>query len=211
MGSLTSRGRVAVVLAFLASAGLATGAAVALVNASDGERTPGTTLPRVNPTLVFPSGTPTPSARPAPVVTATPSASAAPSASATPRPSASSTPSPRASVAKPSTYLEARASLDPGEGSSFQLVVTAVDGDDRVVLSSVEWGDGATSGPSAGTLCSAPPGGDCRVFTLDHTYAQASSARTYPITVVVTAGEESVELVLKASVAAAEPSPSASP
>lgn len=215
MGSLTARGRVAVVVAFVLSAGLASGAAVALVKASDEERTPGRTLPRVNPTLVPPSEQATPATTAAPTPSAAPTATAAPTASATagpssgPTPSASSSPKPR--PAQGATYLSAKADLVPLSQHAFKLVIRATDGDDPVVLSSVTWGDGETAASSGGARCSAPAGADCRVFTLQHSYVQAVAEKTYAITVLVTAGKERVVLTLQATVAALPPAPTPTP
>lgn len=198
MGSLTARGRIAVVLAFLASAALATGAAIFLVNVSDEERTPGTTLPKVHPTLIAPSSA-APSESPAAVATASPTASPSAAATASPgttaRPVTSSSPRP-AATSSSRKYLEARASLEPVSRTTYRLEVRAVDGNDSVVLTSVTWGDGSTTARPSGASCSAPAGGDCQVFTLNHTY---SAAGTYPIEVHVTAGKESVRLSLQAT------------
>jgi len=215
MGSLTARGRVAVVVAFVLSAGLASGAAVALVKAGDEERTPGRTLPRVNPTLVAPSDQATPATTGAPTPSTAPTPSAAPTASATPSSAPSSAPTPSSSpkprAAQGPTYLSAKADLVPVSESAFELVVRATDGDDRVVLSSVKWGDGDAAASSGGARCSAPAGADCRVFSLQHDYAQAATEKTYAITVLVTAGKERVVLTLQATVAALPPAPTASP
>jgi len=217
MGSLSARRRAAVVVAFVLSAGLASGAAVALVKAGDEERSPGRTLPRVTPTLISTSERPSPAASPAPTATTAPSPTSAPSVSTSPsasaRPAGTASASPKPRAPRGATYLSAKADLVPVSESAFQLVIRATDGDDRVTLSSVKWGDGASASSTGGARCSAPSGADCRVFTLEHAYAQAATDKTYAITVLVTAGKEKVLLTLHAEVArlAPEPSPSASP
>jgi hypothetical protein len=218
MGSLTVRGRAAVVLAFVLSAALATTAAVALVKTGGSDRSPGRTLPRVSPSLVTgatatPSASATPDETTAP--TTAPSGSATPSASASPQPSSSAvaggSASPRPQSGQGPTYLSAKADLLPVSQSAFRLVVRATDGDDDVTLSQVRWGDGATASSASGSPCSAPAGGDCQVFSLQHDYRQLSADRTYAITVLVSAGRERVALTLHATVPAKAPVPSATP
>lgn len=218
MGSLTARGRALVVVAFVASAALASGAAVVLVKAGDHDRTPGTTLPRVTPTLVFPSGTPTPT----PSATATPSArptasvtpSATPSPTASPAATASRSPRPRETTGPLPDGLRTSAVLDPAEGyittaDTFTFTAHATDGEGRIVLEYVKWGDGTTTGPANGTRCSAPAGGDCRDYRATHRYAKAGDP--YTITVLFTSGTERATYSFDVTVLSAPPSPTPTP
>ena len=212
MASLTARGRAAVVVAFFAAAALAAGAAVALVQASDHPRTLGSTLPRSEPTLIFPSETPTPTPTAIPLgtptATPTPTATLSPTASPTPKPTATATRTtrPSASPTKAPAPLHATASVaEPTAlraGTAVHLAVRGTDGEaESIVLESVDWGDGSEPvGPFAGTGCTnttVPAGGACRDFATTHTFSQAG---TFTVVATVTSGPDSelvtVELTL---------------
>lgn len=207
MTSLTTRGRVAVVVGFVVSAGLCAGAAVALVKA--GDHTSTSTLPQVHPTLILPSSSPTPtpspSARPAPTAspTAAPVATATASASPT-RPAATTAartprrPTHQATPVPVAVGPAVQAELVPVEGQPgvVRLLVHATSDAGRVVLTSVDWKDGTVVKGASGTSCAAPSGSDCEDFSLTHTYAPGS----YDITVVVSNAASSTTVVLHTQV-----------
>lgn len=212
MTSLTTRGRVAVVVGFVVSAGLCAGAAVALVKASDHTTTG--TLPQVHPTLIFPSSSPTPT--PSPSASPTPAASptAAPvatgSASASPTRSATTAARPpRRATHQPTTVPVAvgpavDAQLVPVDGQPglVRLLVHATSDAGPLTLTSVNWDDGSkveTNVP--GTACKAPAGGDCEDYTRSHTFS--SRPTPYKVTVVVSNGAGSTTVVLETTVTTA--------
>lgn len=221
MGSLTSRGRALVVVAFLLSAALCGGSAVALVVASRHEaHTPAALAPAAATPAATETPTPTPSASPTPVFTVTPrptvTATPAPTATATATasPAARTTSSPRASHSTaPPAGLALDAILDPANGTSpgqdVGLFAHATDGDGTIRLVSVTWGDGTKSTAGKVTECASTGKGDCKDFVLHHTYA-ASGTFTVTIT-VASAGTlpETSSLTLKEFVNG--PSPAASP
>ena len=207
MASLTSRGKAVAGLAFLLSAVLCAGAAVALVRVSDREPSDGTAAPRPQPTLIFGSTSPTPTPKATVAVTASPSpaAVATVSPSASPRPSASPTatrsasPRPRATTSprpEPAAGLAASALLDPQSGDIFPttpitLKAHATDGQGEIRLRSLDWGDGTVITGGAGKACSAPSGGDCADFAFSHKYAQPGE---YDILLQITSGSETAVL-----------------
>lgn len=212
MGSLTSRGRALVVVAFVLSAALCGGAAVALVAASRDDAASPSALPTVNPTLIAPSQSPTPSpgaVSPTPVVTSSPRPSATPSPTATvtsssaprattsPRP-ASPRPSPTGNVAVPEG-LEATAAITviDAEQGKYVVKVHATDGSGSIYLKSVDWGDQTEKAPKQrGTACSpaAAAPADCRDYSVPHTYADPSKDRI--VTVEVISGTENAVIHL---------------
>lgn len=208
MTSLTTRGRVAVVAGLVVSAGLCAGAAVALVKTSDHSSTTGL-LPQLHPTLGLPSGTPStaPSATPSPSSTATPAPTATPRASASPT-RATATSSPRATrrathqpTQVPVPVAPAvQAELTPvaGQPGTLRLTIHATSADGPLTLTSVNWKDGSPLESDAGTACDASPGGDCRDYTLTHTYT--GTGKSYDITVVVSNGAGSTTVVLHTTV-----------
>lgn len=213
MGSLSRRGRLAVVLGFVLSAGLCATAAVALVSVSNGSPKDTAALPQVHPLLSSPSGSPTPAT--------TIAASVAPAASASPTPTpaptrsamATSRPSPRVTQGTGAVPdgLRAEASIGNAGGATtadvIQLVARATDGSSSIRLDSLDWGDGAVVAGGRGTPCTPPaaPPTDCRTYSFGHRYAAAG---TYQVTLRLTAGMESAVLTLSVQVADA---PSASP
>jgi hypothetical protein len=219
---LTSRGRAALVLAFVASGALCAGAAVALVKASDDSgSSPRLSLPASHPTLVPGETTsPEPTATDAPTGAPTPTASAAPSlsASASPKPAptrtttrVTRTPAPQASQEPEAQQagLAADATLDPASGGTtadaYRVAVHATDDASAISKATIDWGDG-TSQALTGTACAHPAGADCRNFTsAAHHYGTAGD---HHISVSITAGDRTVLLLLTAHVTpAASPSP----
>lgn len=189
MSSLTNRGKVFVVLAFFASAALFGGAAVALVKASDHKRT-AAQLPTGAPTVIYSTQTPAPT----PTVTASATPSAKPTVSAAPRPSASASASPtarptaRVTKSAPPVVpsgLQGDATMNPATGplsssGDFKttLLAHATDTVGTIQPISVTWGDGS-SGTKAGVVCAHSVGGDCRNFTVGHTYTRAGRFDVY--------------------------------
>jgi hypothetical protein len=204
--SLTTRGRVAVVVGFVVSAGLCAGAAVALVKASDHTTTG--TLPQVHPTLIFPSSSPTPTPSPtasptpvasptaAPVPTASASASPTRSATATARPTRRATHQPTAVPVAVGPAVDAQLVPVEGQPGVVRLLVHATSDDGAVTLTSVDWKDGVVTKNASGTACDAPSGSDCKDFSLTHTYGPG----TYDITVVVSNAVSSTTVVLRTQV-----------
>ncbi len=224
VGSLTSRGRALVVVAFVVSAALCGSAALALVVASRDDAVAPLAIPSSQPGLPLETSTPTSS--PTPVVVSTPTVAAtstpAPTATTTPAPSAS----PRASVRVTSSPsgdwtgtgtaggtgtgsdaqpLLADASLDPADGDTttdtvFHLFSHATDGEGAISLLSLTWGDGTSATPGTrGTACTATAPADCRDFAWTHRYA-AVNKDGYQITLKLQSGTEIFTLKIKAYV-----------
>lgn len=205
MGSLTSRGRALVVVAFVLSAALCGGAAVALVVASRDDDASPTALPRANPTLISPSQSPTPSpaaASPTPT-TATPR----PGASPTPSPTATvpSSPAPRATTSpravaprpEPAAGLYSSAEINIASGGTtadvYRVTAHATDGDGTIRLRSLDWGDGSpVRSGDRGAACNPPAKApaDCRDFSWTHSYPASTEKETYTITVILESDEE---------------------
>lgn len=224
MGTLTSRGRAALIAAFLASAGLFAVAAVALVANSDHDRTNGS-LPRVNPTLIAPSTSPTPEATPttdgtaSPTATPSTSATASPAATATRRPTGGGSSvgttggSSGATTGKVVTQdVEASASVDPSSGATttatiFKLIAHATDSQGTFRRLVINWGDGTPVETKSGAECSHAVGGDCRNWAAQHKY---NSTGSYTITVTVYsdgAVDESLIMRLPVNVETVAPTP----
>lgn len=226
MGSLTSRGRALVVVAFVVSAALCGTSAVALVLASRDDGSTPTALSAPSPTPTpseTPSETPssTPSAVPTPVFTVTPvptvTATATPTATSSPRPRTTSSPRPSSTRTAQPAGLFLDAILDPANGTSpgqsVGLFAHATDGDGTISLVSVTWGDGTKSTSGSVTDCAATGTADCKDIVLHHTYATGRS-EPYLVTITVaSAGDlpESSHVTLKEFVngPAPEPSPTA--
>jgi hypothetical protein len=151
-GVVRSNPRSFIVAAFVVSAGLAGGAAVAFVNAGDGDGTVTSDGPVVTASPT-PSETPSPTATPEPTATAT--ATATPSATAT----ATATATPTATSGsrtyaypRPSrTYdgLVLTVTINPGGGNdqtNFELTAKGKDGDGEVYFDGLTWGDGKSIG-----------------------------------------------------------------
>lgn len=201
MASLTSRGKAVAGLAFLLSAVLCAGAAVALVRVSDREPADGTAAPKLQPTLIFGSTSPTPTPRATAVVTATPRPTprATVSPAASPRPSATATrsasPRPRATTspqAERPAGLAASTVLDPQSGDIYPttpvtLTARATDGQGDIRLRSLDWGDGTVITGGSGKACPAPRGGDCADFAFTHNFPRAGE---YSILLQITSGSE---------------------
>jgi hypothetical protein len=166
-GSLSSR-PVVVVVALLVSAGLAGGAAYALVNASDdkgtttatGQPLPGATsaAPVETPAgvpLVFPTDEPTPTPAPTPTPTASPTPTPTPatSPSASPKPAATSATVTRYPYpSNPGTAAGLRftaSSQARGYTTTTDVTITASDGDGDITFGGLTWGDGTSMGPEA--------------------------------------------------------------
>lgn len=150
--------------AFVVSLGLAGGAAYALDQATGKEPTP--------TALTQPTATPTPE----PTPSATPSPTPSPTASPTPSPTPSRTPSPtpkptvtqspvatRYPYPKPTTTyaglsMDAAAKQSAYGQKSVGLGITGDDGDGKIFLIVIDWGDGTTSGAQQDpTACKAYP------------------------------------------------------
>lgn len=221
MGSLTSRGRALVVVAFVVSAALCGTSAVALVLASrdDGSTPTALTSPSATPAPTE-TPTPTPSASPTPVFTVTPlptpSATAAATPTATASPAARTTSSPRPSrspAAAAGLFLDAV--LDPANGTYpgqvVKLFAHATDGDGTIRLVSVDWGDGSpksTTGKVAD--CASVGTGDCKDFEVHHQY---TAVRTYQVTITVASSgtiPETSSLTITEHVNGTAPTPSPS-
>jgi hypothetical protein len=204
VSALTSRGKAVAGLAFLLSAVLCTGAAVALVKVSDREDSEGRAAPRPQPTLVLGSSSPTPTPSPVAVAssspTRSPAAAATASPSASPRASAtasrSASPRPRTSSSPRTTApdgLRTSASLDPASGAIYPttailLKAHSTDGQGDIRLRSLDWGDGTVVTGGTGSACTPPtPGGDCANFSFTHKYAAAGN---YNILLQITSGGE---------------------
>ena len=202
------RSRLLVVLAFLVSAGLVGGAAVALVKASDDKgstRAAPTAAPLVTPS---PTPSPTPSETPSPV--ATPTQSATPTA--TPSATTSTTASPTAKATGAATFyaypkptaaykgLYVTATSSSGEGDTldtFRLTVDANDGDGAITFGGLTWGDGTSVAaqsvpgscpprPSPTTRPGAyQPAADAKHFAYTHQYSAPGS---YTINITVNSG-----------------------
>ena len=202
MGSLTTRGRVLVVVAFVLAAGLCASAAVAFVIASDESSVRTRALPTVSPTA-RPSAAPTPApTTPAPVVTAsptpvtvtpTPTVTAVPSATVSPAPRRTTSPRPTATSAVVEG-LGAEFSLNIGTGGTtddtYVVTVHAHDGSGTIYLESIDWGDEPPATlHERGAACNPPAvaPADCRNYTGSHTY---TAAGTYIITIELVSGTE---------------------
>jgi hypothetical protein len=160
--------RVAAVVGLVVSAGLAGGAAYALVQVTDDDTRSTAAATQPTPAALTPTPTPTasptPSPTPAPVVTVTPTASpgAVPTATPTPRPTG---PVRTYAYPKPTTSyqgLSLSATIDPGNGDTtdvFSVTVKATDGDGRTYFAGLDWGDGTTvaADPSPRRCASYPP------------------------------------------------------
>ena len=228
MGSLSARGRLYVVLAFVLSAVLCGAAAIALVKASDDKDK--NAIPSFTPTVVVPTDSPTPepsaTPTPTPTVTATATPSATTAASASPTATRSSSPSPRATHASPkpskspaTTELGLRvdATLDPTAGDTstddlYKLYAHAVDDDGTIKLVSVKWGDGTTSTTAKTTSeCAATAPGDCKDFYVTHYY---KTKGTFDVVVTISSGPYTetrvLHLTCTVKTVAPTPSPSAS-
>ncbi len=194
------------VAAFVASAGLCAGAAVALVKTSD--RPTSTTFPQVHPTAVLSTGTPAPAPAPSPHASATSAPTPAATRSATPAATASavSTHRPRPVTHEPTTEAlpgpSVHAVLDPASGdidteTVLQLAVHATDVSGPLSLT-VDWGDGTVESP-VGNACDGA--GDCEDYGDSHTYAHEG---TYTVRVIVSNGKQATTVVFHPEV---KPSP----
>ena len=200
-------------LALLVSAGLAGGAAYALINASDDR---GTTTATGSPLAGSTPAVPvqTPSLQPAlPTSTATPTPAVTPSTTPTPAPSGSPSASPRPSrssvavtrypyPANPGTAAGLRfTASSQAEGYSTTTVITimATDGDGDITFGGLTWGDGNAEAPEAvpGTCPAYPsptaapgpyqPHSGKRTFTYRHTY---TTDQDYTINLTVKSGND---------------------
>jgi cytoskeletal protein RodZ len=209
VGSLTARGRVLVVAAFVLSAALCAGAAVAFVRASNDDSTAPRALASASPSAT-PSEQPTPTATstPTPTVTPTATATAAPTSSPSPRHTATSKPTRTSTRVK---GLSAQASLDLKSGGTtddvFHILARATDGNGTISLQSLDWGDGSPlveggRGSACNPAATAPA--DCRTFAWSHQYAQAGP---YIVTIVFASGAETAILQLTPTVDEPSPSP----
>jgi hypothetical protein len=219
---LTLRGRILVVLAFIISAALFAGAAVAFVMArNDDSDKKVTTLPSIHPTLVFPTDQPTaaPTESPTPApTTPAPTVTVAPTTTPQVTPAATSSPTPRrTSTARPSPTrtltqgLATSSELNIAKGGTtadtYVITIHATDGDGSVSLKSVSWQAGTSSATQSGTPCAATAPASCRNFTLSHKYTKAGS---YLITIEVVSGKENATISYQLDVAP-DPNPSPSP
>ncbi len=192
MGLIQDKPKVAVGVAFVVAAGLATGAGVVFANAGSDTTTVATsptvtaaptqttdvptTAPSVDVTAT-PDATPTAtvSATPTPTPTTTASASATPSASASPGTKTFAYPRP----SKQYEGLILRGTLDPGNGTTdttFNLTIKGSDGDGKVRFAGLTYGDGTSEPAQADpTRCkSYPP-----LTSPAPAYEPAPSAQTY--------------------------------
>jgi hypothetical protein len=201
---------VVVGIALLVSAGLAGGAAYALVDVSDDKgTTTATGSPLVGSTPAAPVETPSappvvlPTATATPAVRPTPSLSASPSPSSSPKPSRTSTAVTRYPFpSNPGTAAGLRftaSSQAQGYSTTTTITITATDGDGDITFGGLTWGDGTSMGPEAvpGTCPAYPsptaapgryqPRGDKRTFTYSHTYA---TDQDYTINLTVKSGND---------------------
>lgn len=201
-GSLSSR-PVVVGVALLASAGLAGGAAYALVNVSDDKgTTTATGEPLPGPTVATPVVTPAvPTFEPTPSLSPTPSAGPSPTAS--PKPSATSvrvTRYPHPSNPGTAAGLKFTAASQPqGYSTTTVITITATDGDGDITFGGLTWGDGTSMGPEpAPGRCPAYPSPTAapgpyqphvgkRSFRYSHTYP---TGQDYTINLTVRSGNE---------------------
>jgi len=201
-----------VVVAFVLSAGLCAGGAIALVktSANDGKPralpTPSVSpLPSEQPTVA--PTTPAPTTSPTPVATATPTVTAVPSpthtatSSPTPRRTTSPRPSPTGSTVE---GLSSSASINYATGGTtadhFVVTAKATDGNGTIYLQSIDWGDDPPATlHERGTACSPPATApaDCRKYPEGHDYAAAGS---YIITIEFVSGTETSVLHLTVKV-----------
>jgi hypothetical protein len=181
---MAGRPRLLAGLAVLVAAGLAAGAAYALIQAASDSTPTAQATPSVEP-VVTPSESPTPV--PTTVTpTATTSATATPTSTAT----VSTSPTPRRypypSPTKGYRGLALTASMNTPRGTvgqTFTLQGHATDGDGTVFVTSVDWGDGTVDGgePSPSSCPAYPspsanpgpyrPEPDSRSFARTHAYA----------------------------------------
>ena len=231
-----TRPRAWLVVALLLSAGLAVGAAVALVDARDDNPAPvrvsePSPSPTVSPT---PEMTPTPEAAAAPEISPTATASAASTTSAPPPSATASTSTKTYAYPRPSGSsdpLVLSATLNPGGGPSdtnFELTVKGTDGDGTVYFGGLTWGDGASvAAQSSPQRCksypplTSPPGAyqpepDKKTFVYHHVFPHAGR---YVIKVTISSVNadckphgpqpetRSVELPVTVTQAAPTPSP----
>jgi hypothetical protein len=200
LGFVSAHPRLFVGLAVVAAAGLAGGAAVALVNAGDDSAvtasaaapTPAATSsvtpsPTPAPELT-PTAAPTPSATPA----ATPSATASASASASARASATRYAFPVPTRQYDGLRFTATNQVQ-GATTVTVLTITATDGDGEISFGGLTWGDGSSAPAEAGpgrcpvtpspTAAPGPyaPHATKRTLTLRHTYPSKQ-----PVSITVT-------------------------
>lgn len=213
MGSMTTRGRILVVAAFVVSALLFAGAAIALVKANDDGSQPTRAVPTVRPTFAVPTETPTPTPAPttpaptasptpsAATATPTPTATRAPSSSPAPRRTSSPRPSPNVSLIP---GMSAEAAIDKATGGTagedFTVSAHVTDGEGTIYLESLDWGDGSEPVQGGrGEACdpAATRPADCRDFSWTHTYTAADS---YTITLTFVSGDETQILHLPVQV-----------
>lgn len=215
-GSLTSR-PVVLGVALVVSAGLAGGAAYALVNAADDQGTTtatGQPLPGFGPSpsqapVVLPTDAATPTAAATATPRATPTASPTLSPRTSPSPSASQKPAATTATvsrypypANPGTAAGLRLtakSQAQGYSTTTVLTITATDGDGNITFGGLTWGDGTSVGPEAvpghcpaypsPTAAPGPyqPRGDERTFTYSHTYP---TDQDYTINLTVKSGND---------------------
>lgn len=210
----STRSRVLLGVAFLVSAGLVGGAAVAFIDASD-DKGSSPSAASASPTAsatpeptLSPTPSPTPEVTLTPTPTPTPSVSA--SAAASPRASASASPRVTATTTskkypypKPTRAydpLHYTATNNPGSGTTettFTLTIKATDGDGDITFGGLNWGDGSTIGAEAiPDHCQAYPSptaqpgpyqpkSSARTFTYKHKYA---AAKTYRVLITVNSG-----------------------
>jgi hypothetical protein len=210
VGSMTTRGRVLVVAAFVLAAALCATAAVALVLASNDSPKPAAALPTVHPTLVYPTDQPT-------TAPSTPAPTKAPTTAATASSSPGATSSPRTSPAARATSggpaptrtplpagLAANASVAEASGATagegIHVKAHATDGDGSISLLSLDWGDGSEQVRGGrGTACTPPAKApaDCRNFAWTHAYPDPG---TYTITLWFVSGMERSRLLLPVTI-----------
>jgi hypothetical protein len=237
-----AKSRVFLLLALAIAALLATASAVAFTQSGDDE--PDVALPTAAPTTSeTPSATPSPTStltpEPSPAATATATATttatADPSAAPTRRPTTG--PSTRTfAYPKPSqSYerLKVRVTANPGsgdQGTVFEIVSAAEDGDGTIYFSGLTWGDGASerSQPSPRKCKSyppltSPPGAyqpdpDKKTYTFSHRYTEPG---TYKVVVTITSvnadcrpngpANDVVKVEIPITVTKAQPTPTAIP